>query len=404
MGVAPPEAGRSGGPGVGRGPRVLIVVNAEWYFLSHRLSLAIALRDHGCEVAVAAAEERGQGEAIRRAGLNFIRLRLQRRSTNLGREARLGGELFRVYRRLRPDVVHHVSVKPVLYGSVVARVLGVPAVINAVPGLGYLFLQPGLRGALIRRAGLTAYRLALAGRRVRVIVQNPEDREMFVIRRVVPAERAILIRGSGVDVTRFARCPEPDGVPIVLLPSRLLRDKGVGELVEAARRLRREGVPLRTVLVGLPDDENPSSIPQAELEAWQDEGVIEWWGHREDMPEVLAQASIVVLPSYREGVPKALLEGAAVGRPLIATDVPGCREIVRPGENGFLVPPRNAAALAEAIRKLLLDAPLRSRMGARGREIAVAEFSEEIVIGQTLAVYRDLLGDRWPAAAGGGTS
>lgn len=379
------------------GRRVLFVVNAEWYFLSHRLALARALQEAGCEVTVAAAEERGQGGAIERAGLRFIRLRLQRRSTNPWRELRLVCDLFRLYRRVRPDVVHHVTVKPILYGSIVARALQVPAVINTVPGLGYLFGQPGRRGALLRRAGLTAYRWALAGRRVRLIVQNPEDLEMFLSHRVAPAERVVLIRGSGVDVKRFAPRPEPDGIPVVLLPSRLLWDKGVGELVEAARRLRAEGVSLRTVLVGVPDPENPRALPRATLEAWHAEGAVEWWGHRDDMPEVLAQASVVVLPSYyREGVPKALLEGAAAGRPLIACDVPGCREIVRPGENGFLVPPRDAPALAEAIRRLVEDAPLRARMGARSREIAESEFSEEIVVVGTLAVYRDLLGDRFP--------
>jgi glycosyltransferase involved in cell wall biosynthesis len=382
---------------------VLFVVNAEWYFLSHRLVLAHALRDAGFEVTVVAAEERGQGEVIERVGLRFIRLQLRRRSTNPWREAGLVGELSRIYRRLRPDVVHHVSVKPVLYGSIVARALRVPAVINAIPGLGYLFVQPGLRGALLRRAGLVAYRWALAGPRVRVIVQNPEDLEMFVTHRVVSPDRVILVRGSGVNVQRFAPRPEPDGVPIAVLPSRLLWDKGIGELVEAARRLRTAGIPLRAVLVGLPDPENPSSIPQVNLEAWNTEGIVEWWGYREDMPEVLAQASVVVLPtSYGEGVPKALLEGAAAGRPLIATDVPGCREIVRPGENGFLVPPRDPAALAEAICRLVQDAPLRARMGARSREIAVSEFSEEIVIGQTLAVYRELFGERSPAAVGAG--
>ncbi len=370
--------------------RVLIVVNAEWYFLTDGLLLARMLRDAGFEVTVAAAEERGQGQLIEGEGFRFIRLSLQRRSTNPWGELRLVRDLFRLYRRTRPDVVHHVTVKPVLYGSLVARALRVPVVINAVPGLGYLFVQPGLRGALLRRAGLTAYRWALASRRVRVIMPNPEGLEMFLAHRVVPAERAILIRGSGVDVLRFAPRPEPDGVPIALLPSRLLWDKGIGELVEAARLLGSAGVRCRVVLVGVPDPENPRSIPAATVEKWQAEGVVECWGHRQDMPEVLAQASVVVLPSYGEGMPRALLEGAAAGRPLIATDVPGCREIVRPGENGFLVPPRNVAALAEAIRRLVQDAPLRARMGARSREIAVQEFAESILLDQMLSVYRDL--------------
>ncbi len=394
------SGGGESGAGFGAGRRALLVVNAEWYFLSHRMVLACALRDAGFEVTVAAAEERRQGATIERSGFRFIPLGLRRRSTNPWREAGLVRELARVYRRVRPDVIHHVSIKPVIYGSLVARALRVPAVIDAVPGLGYLFVQPGLRGALQRRAGMEAYRWALAGRNVRVIMQNPEDLALFVGRGVVSAERAILIRGSGVDVDRFAPRPAPEGAPVVMLPSRLLWDKGVGELVEAARILSNDGVACRIVLVGIPDPHNPKSITEATLEAWRSEGIVEWWGHHDDMPDVLALASVVALPTcYGEGVPKGLLEGAAAGRPLIATDVPGCREIVRQGDNGFLVPPRDAEALAEAIRRLARDARLRARMGARSREIAVSEFSEQIVIRETLAVYRDLLGDGSPPQA-----
>jgi glycosyltransferase involved in cell wall biosynthesis len=378
-------------------PRILIVVNAEWYFWSHRLSLAQALQRRGCEVIVAAAVERGHRAAIEAQGFRFIPLRLQRRSIAPWQELASLLELFRLYRGVGPNLVHHVTIKPVLYGSLAAKAAGVPAVINTIPGLGYVFLQSDWRRWLLRQSVSLVYRLALTGRQVRVILQNPDDLSIFVSHKLVSAERVVIIRGSGVDVSRFLPAPEPPGPPIILLASRLLWDKGVGELVEAARCLKQAGWSCRVVLVGIPDDENPNSIPNETLQHWQAEGVIEWWGLRDDMPEVLKAVSIVALPSYyREGVPMILLEAAASGRPIITTDMPGCREVVRPGENGLLVPPRDAKALYTALCALLQDPALRTRMGARSREIAVAEFSEEHVLKQTLAVYQELLGEQWP--------
>ncbi len=379
-------------------PRVLLVVNADWYFWSHRLRLAKALQASGCEVVVAAAPERGYARKIEEQGLRFIPLPLLRRSTAIHRELVTLHALFATYRRERPDLVHHVTIKPVLYGSLVARAVGIPRVINAIPGLGYMFLGHGWRGWLRRRAASLGYRLALHGDWVRVIFQNPDDRVLFVSRGLVPERRALVLRGAGVDVDRFGPGPEPAGIPVVLLASRLLWDKGLRELIEATRRLKRERVTCRVVLVGAPDPENPKSVPPETIRAWEAEGLIEWWGLREDMPEILRAANLVVLPSYREGVPKILLEAAACGRAIVATDVPGCREIVRDGENGMLVPPRDVDRLTTAIRTLLSDPFLRAEMGARGRKIVVDEFSDEQVVTQTLAVYRQLLGDRWPDA------
>ena len=376
---------------------ILIVVNAEWYFWSHRLSFARTLRDHGCQVTIAAAVERGYQQAIEKEGFRFIPLQLQRRSFNPRRELASLFELVRLYRKERPALVHHITIKPVLYGSLAAKVAGVPAVINTIPGLGYLFLQTGLRGSILRCGALAAYRLALSGKHLKVIMQNPDDLQIFVSAKVVPIERVILIRGSGVNIHEFVPSPEPPGPPVVLLAARLLWDKGVGELVEASRLLKQNSVECRVVIVGEPDPENPNSIPTESLNGWQKEGIIEWWGLRDDMPSVLRMANIVALPSYYpEGVPKILIEAAASGRPIVTTDTPGCREIVRHGENGFLVPTQDPIALAGALHTLLNDTALRMKMGSRGREIAVAEFSEERVIKETLAVYRELLGDRFP--------
>ncbi len=373
--------------------RILLVANAEWYFKAHRLPIARALRRRGDEVIVAAGEERGGGAAIEKEGIEFVPLHLRRRSLNPLRELAALIELVKLYRQRRPDLVYHVTIKPVIYGSLAARAAGVPAVVNAIPGLGYAFAGSGFGRGLLRGAVGAAYRLALSGHRTRLIFENPDDRKRFLERGLAHAERSVVIRGAGVDVEQFLPSQEPAGTPIVLLAARLLWEKGVGDLVEAAKLLRGADVPCRVALVGIPDPENRGSIPLETLREWQANGWIERWGFRRDMPQVLASAAIVVLPTYYpEGVPMTLLEGAAAGRPLVATDMPGCREIVRPGVNGILVPPRDPAALADAVQTLLRDPDRRREMGERSRRIAVEEFSQERVVAETLALYDQILG------------
>jgi glycosyltransferase involved in cell wall biosynthesis len=344
-------------------------------------------------VTVAASVERGEAQAIEREGLRFLPLSLRRRSTNPARELLTIVELVRLYRRERPDVVHQVTVKPILYGSFAARLAGGPARINAIPGLGYLFLGRGMKGRLRRRSAMRAYKWALAGERSRTIFQNAEDRQLFIDEGAVRAEQAILIRGAGVDVTRFVPRPEPAGPPLVMLASRLLWDKGVGDFVEAVRRLKRDGVACRAILVGKPDTENPHAVSCDVLRRWEAEGVVELWGHQTDMPAVLSRSAVVVLPTYYpEGLPKILLEAAASGRAIVATDVPGCRDVVRHGENGLLVPPHDTSSLAAALLSLLSDRARREAMGRRNRLRAEREFSDDLVFSQTLRVYHDLLG------------
>jgi glycosyltransferase involved in cell wall biosynthesis len=371
-------------------PRVLFVVNDGRFFLSHREMLADRLRAAGFEVEVACPAD-DSAEAIRGHGYRHHPVALTRSGRNPLRELAALARMYRMLRAVRPDVVHLVTIKPVLYGGVSARLLRIPALF-AISGLGYVFLARGLRAALQRALVWIAYGLALGHPRSRAIFQNAQDQERFVAAGVVPAERTAVIRGSGVDLSLFRPRPEPAGTPVVVLPSRMLWDKGVGEFVEAAAMLRRDGVPGRLVLVGAAGGTNPAAIPVAQLEAWQAEGRVEWWGHRTDMPEVLAQASAVCLPSYREGIPRALIEAAACARAIVTTDVPGCREVVRHGENGLLVPAQDAGRLAQALRALLEDARLRAEMGAAGRRLVEAELAPEIVIGQTLGLYDDLLG------------
>jgi glycosyltransferase involved in cell wall biosynthesis len=378
-------------------PRLLYLVTEDWYFCSHRLPLAAAARDAGFDVSVA-TRVRAHADEIRRAGVEPIPIGLSRRSVNPFREAGALREIARTYRAVKPDIVHHVALKPVLYGSLAARLAGVPAVVNALAGLGYAFSSRDLAARLVRPAVEAAFRALLDRPTSRLIVQNPDDLAFLVSERVVSPDRAALIRGSGVDTRRFVPAPEPAGTPLVVLPARMLRDKGVVEFVAAAERLRGEGVAARFALVGDPDPDNPASISGETLQRWSASSAVEWWGWRDDMVTVFQQSHVVCLPSYREGLPKALIDAAACGRAIVTCDVPGCREVVREGDNGLLVPPRDAAALAAALRRLLEDAGLRRAMGERSRARAVAEFSVERVIEQTLGLYRELLADG-PVAA-----
>ncbi len=384
----------------GQPPKLLFVVSEDWYFCSHRLPLAQAALAEGFDVAVA-TRVTAHGDAIRQAGIRLIPIGMQRRSMNVLHELRSVLELRRIIGGEAPDIVHNVAIKPILHGSIAARLAGCGAVVNAITGLGFIFTSSSARARLARPIVELALRWVLSGSASRVIVQNPEDAEFLVDRGMARRDRVTLIRGSGVDTSKFAPAPEPTRAPIVMLASRMLRDKGVAEFVGAARLVLDEGVTARFVLVGGPDPGNWASIPEDELRKLADRPGIEWWGPRSDMPAVLGEAAIVCLPTHGEGVPKVLLEAASCGRAIIATDVKGCREVVQPGVNGLLVPPRDPAALAAAVRTLLLDAPTRRRMGAAGRELVQREFGVDQVAVATLTIYRELLVREGPARPGG---
>ncbi len=370
-------------------PKLLFLVTEDWAFCSHRLPPARAAIAAGYEVVVATRVNK-HGAAILAEGFRLVKIGLHRKGYNPLRELRTIVEIVILYLRERPDVVHHVALKPVLYGSIAARIARCPSVVNALIGLGFIFSSDSFIARILRAFVTLAFRLLLNNGRSVLILQNPDDRKMMVAGNMVAPERVRLIRGSGVDVKRFLSTPEPAGTPVVMLPSRMLWDKGIGEFVEAARLVRTRGVIARFVLVGDSDAENPAAIPDAQLVSWRDSGIIEWWGWCEDMPATLAKANIVCLPSYREGLPKVLLEAAACGRALVATDAPGCREVVLHGDTGLRVPVRDAVSLAAAIQRLLDDSALRAAMGERGRRLVEAEFSESKVAEQTLAVYQEI--------------
>jgi glycosyltransferase involved in cell wall biosynthesis len=378
--------------------KILFVVNDAPFFLSHRLPIALAARDAGYEVHVATPDS-PLAATIQKHRLAFHEIPLHRSSVRPWKELLTLQSLIALYRNLQPDLVHHVTIKPVLYGGLAARLTKVPAVVHAIPGLGHVFMDKGMTAGLLRFAVKRIYRLALSHPHMKVIFQNPDDQILLERGQLVQLSDAVLIRGSGVDMNIFTPRPEPEGVPVVILAARMLWAKGIGEFVDAARLLREQKVEARFVLVGESDPGNPSAVPVWQLEQWHDSGVVEWWGACSDMPRVFAEAHVVCLPSYYpEGVPKVLIEAAACGRPIVTTDVPGCREVVRHEENGLLVPTRDPVALAAALRRLIMSPALRDFLGRRGREIAVAEFGLERVIAETLAVYGDLLSHNGAAA------
>jgi glycosyltransferase involved in cell wall biosynthesis len=357
--------------------------------------VAVAAQEAGFEVDLAALDTGGL-EEVRAHGISYHPLTVDRTGINPLRDVHLLWQLIRLIRAIRPALMHTVTIKPVLYGGIAARLLRVPSLVSAVSGLGSVFVDDDRKTSLVRLVVRALYRLALRHRNSCAIFQNPDDLWHMVGAGLVAREDAALIRGSGVDLSLFQPSPPPPGLPVVVLPARLLWYKGVGEFVEAARLLRQNGVAIRMALVGEPPAHNRASVPRSKIETWVAQGVIEWWGYQPDMPRVYAGCHIVCLPSfYGEGIPRALIEAAACARPIVTTDSPGCREVVRPGENGLLVPPRAPKALADALQALAEDAGLRIEMGRRGRERAVAEFSLDRVVAATLAVYQ-----RLSAAAG----
>jgi glycosyltransferase involved in cell wall biosynthesis len=370
-------------------PRLLYVVTEDWYFLSHRLPMARAARDAGFDVHVATRLADGraaiEAEGFRAHPVSFARGRISPLAS-----LRTVLELRRLQRDLAPALTHHVAVQASVLGSLAA--LGRPgARVNALTGFGYSFIADTARARILRALIGFMLRLLLNRPGTVALVQNPDDRTSLLALGIA-AERIALIPGSGVDTERLQPSPEPAGTAsTVAFVGRLLEDKGIRTLIEAHRLLRRRGLSIELLIAGTPDPANPASVTQAEAEAWGREPTITWLGHVSDIAALWARASIAVLPSRREGLPLSLLEAAACGRPMVATDVPGCREIVRPGETGLLVPADDAAALADAIAALAGSAELRARYGDAARRLSVERFSADTIGRQTVDLYRRLV-------------
>jgi glycosyltransferase involved in cell wall biosynthesis len=367
--------------------KIILFANTDWYLYNFRLALAEALRGQGDEV-ILLSPPGDYGPVMQNAGFRWIPFPLSRRGTNPLYDLDTIHKLHLLFKEERPDVVHNFTIKCVLYSSIAARLAGGIHVTNSITGLGYIFINDDLKARLLHSLVQGFYKIALQN--TRVIFQNSDDQALFLHQKMVSKSQTSLVNGSGVDTNKFVVSPEPAGPLRVVLPARMLWDKGVGEFVAAARIVRSQNENARFILAGNCDPANPAAVPLEQLEAWQREGVVEWCGWQDDMLKVYAGSHVVCLPSYREGIPRSLIEASACGRPIVATDVPGCRQVVRQGENGLLVPVRNAPALADALCRLLEDAPLRKKMGERGREIVEAEYSMERIVSETLEIYKNL--------------
>jgi len=372
-------------------PKLLYVVNIPRFFVTHRLPLALAAQQAGFEVHVATSDlDQDNIQRIIESGLSFHPLPLSQHGTSPLTELKTINAIRKLYKQLKPDLIHHVSIKPVIYGGIAAKLTGRKAVVGAMSGLGYVFIGKGLKPFILRQIVRPALKLALTGEYTRMVFQNPDDRQLFIDRGLVNPSTGILIRGSGVDETYFAPQPEPtDGLPMVLFAGRLLWQKGVGQFAEVARRLQGQA---RFVVVGYEEATSPLNVPTSQLEAWQNEGLIEWWGKRDDMPDVYAQANIVCLPStYGEGVPKVLIEASSCERASVTTDTAGCREIIKHGVNGLLVPPNDMDALTSAVEHLIHHPQDRQQMGKNGRELVLNDYTFKQVADETFTLYRVLL-------------
>ncbi|MGO1401959.1 MAG: glycosyltransferase family 4 protein [Flaviflexus sp.] len=372
--------------------KLLIVVNVDWFFLSHRLPIAIAAKRAGWDVHIATALTIERSE-IEKYGFTLHPLKLHRTSSSPVGLGQLVVDLVRLFRKVNPEVLHLVTIKPVLMGGIAARLTRVPGVVYAVSGLGHVFIDAGgvwqrVRRSVVRRF----YGLALGASNKKVIFQNEFDRREVQRSAGISNSESELILGSGVDVDGISVQPMPEGRTIFLMASRLLRTKGVREFCRAAEILHKRGVDAEFLLVGDLDQFNPAGISEEELEVIRQSGIVKVLGYQGDIPALMGRAHVVVLPSYSEGLPKVLIEAAASGRAIVTTDIPGCRETVESGLTGLLVPPKNSEKLADAMFSLAGDRELASKLGAAGRKRAERLFRIQDVVAKHLNIYKELLG------------
>lgn len=373
--------------------KALLLANTDWYLYNFRRALARRLQQDGYDLTLVCPPG-PYVDKLRGMGFTCTPFDLPGDRLSLLKELKVLLGLILLYQRERPSIVHHFTIRCVLYGSIAARIVGGISVVNALTGMGHVFTADGRRARLLRRVVGFLYRHFLTGSRSRAIFQNRDDMNVFVQGGMADVAKSHLIPSSGVDCLAFRRSTERNGpagkVVNVLFASRLIREKGVEEYLEAAKVLRSRNVPARFLLAGDIYEQNPSSLSWSELQSIRADGVVDVLGHVADIWTVLEDTDIVVLPSYREGCPRILVEAAAMGIPLVATDVPGCRVVVEHDVNGYLVPPRDVDSLAEAIGRLVADDRLRRRFGEAGRLIAMNNFDESIVLENTMRVYDQL--------------
>lgn len=371
--------------------KLLFIINEPTCFISHRLPIAIAAKEAGYEVHVATAAAKAP-PVIHEQGFHYHPIPLSRSGKNSFVELGSLIAIYRLMKQLQPDLVHLVTIKPVLYGLLAARLARVPGAVAAVPGLGYVFTHhQKLSAKLLRRFIVGFYQQAFKHPNLKVIFQNETDQAILFNLGALKENQARLIHGSGVNLTQYTYYPEPtDAMLVVVMAARLLRDKGVIEYVQAAKQLRKQGYQARFCLAGEIDDGNPSAITKQQLRTWIDAKDIEYLGYCQDTALIFSKANVVVLPSYREGLPRVLAEAAACGRAIVTTDAPGCRDAIIPNQTGLLTEVKNVSSLVSAIACLLTNQPLREAMGKAGREFAERQFCITTIVKQHLAIYHEI--------------
>lgn len=370
--------------------KILYLVNADWAFMVNRLPIALKAIELGYDVHIGCAFT-GQQDELRKHGLKVHEVSFTRSGKNPFVELSTLISIFKLINIIKPDLVHSVTIKPVLYGGIISRLTRVPAFVAAVAGLGFIFSSESLKAKILKTLVSMKYKLALGHKNIKIIFQNPHDKS--VLRKItgILDQNVEMIKGSGANLDQYCYTEEPKSVPVVAMACRLLREKGVFEFVEAARLVRNSGRDCKFLLIGSPDLGNPHSITEQELSEIKREGIVELLGHRTDISDIFSKSHIITLPSYYgEGLPKVLIEAAACGRPSITTDNPGCSEAVVDGYTGFIIPAKNSFALAESIIKLLDDPELRKYLGVNAREHAVKEFDIRYVVDRHIAIYKTL--------------
>ena len=370
--------------------RLLFLVYSSSYFLSHRLGIAIEAKKQGYEVHIASPED-GCEDTFKIKGLMHHKLPISRTSINIFSEIKAFLNIYFLIKKINPDLLHLITIKPVIYGGIISRLIQIKGVVSAVPGLGYVYISKGIRAAILRFFINYFYKVSFSKKSLKIIFQNKDDMNKLRLAVGFDPIKSVIIKGSGVDLDEFKSTPLPEGRPVISMISRLQEDKGVKEFARAAQMIKERKIEADFWLIGDTDSSYPSPILIEDLQEWENKGFLSVLGYRKDINILIGNSNIIVLPSYREGLPKVLLEAAACGRPVITTDVPGCRAAIEEGKTGLLVPPRDSSSLADKIEYLLGNKELLKKMGNAGRKLAEENFSLDKVVSAHLKIYSSLI-------------
>lgn len=371
--------------------RILFVVTEDWYFFSHRMHLAVSAIKNGYKIGVLSKFSVHKNE-MENAGIDTFEWNINRSSKNIFKEIKSIISIKNCIESFKPNIIHSVALKPVIYTSIICSLIKFNNRVFALAGLGSIFTSRKIKLKITLVFLRFILRVLLKGEKTILILQNPEDRFSLLQQNIVTEDCIRIIRGAGVDINEYKPFPIPKGVPIIGLPSRMLWSKGIKDFVFCAKLINKDKINARFVLIGNPDVENPDAVPLKNLKEWDNTGVVEWWGFKKNMAEVYNKSTIICLPTtYGEGLPKTLLEAASCGRPIITYDVPGCREIVKNGHNGYLLKPGDLNQLVNKIKSLIVDRNLCYKMGLNGREIVKNNFTEEKIAKQTFSVWKEIL-------------